>query len=423
MNSGRQKILMYFSTMLVIQIFMFNFPLAADDWPQWRGPERNGQSKEVNLLKSWPGGGPKLIWSKEGLGDGFSSVSVSNGRLYITGVVDEQEMLTAMDLNGTIQWQTIYGSFWEDSYPDARSTPTVDGEQIFVISGMGKLVCFDKTSGNIKWSVDTVEEYDGDYHRWGIAESPLIIDDMIISTPGGDDASVVAFNKNTGKLIWRTSSLSEQANYCSPILINRGDKKIIATQLTNYFVGINAADGSVLWQDDYEEYQDDPKDININTPLYHDGFIYITSGYNDGGAMYELSEDGTKITRKWVDQTLDVHVGGVVKVGDYIYGANWENNRMGNWVCLDWNTGKVMWEEEWNNKGSIITAEGMLYCYDEKKGNVALVKANPQKFDIVSSFKIPLGKGPHWAHPSISDGRLYMRHGEALMVYDIKSKK
>ncbi len=423
MNLGRQKILVYFSTMLVIQIFMFNFPLAADDWPQWRGPERNGQSKEVNLLKSWPDGGPKLIWSKEGLGDGFSSVSVSDGRLYITGVDDEQEMLTSMDLNGTIQWQTIYGSFWEDSYPDARSTPTVDGEQIFVISGMGKLVCFDKTSGNIKWSVDTVEEYDGDYHRWGIAESPLIVDDMIISTPGGDDASVVAFNKNTGKLIWRTSSLSEQANYCSPILINRGDKKIIATQLTNYFVGINAADGSVLWKDEYEEYQDDPKDININTPLYHDGFIYITSGYNDGGAMYGLSEDGTKITRKWVDQTLDVHVGGVVKVGDYIYGANWENNRMGNWVCLDWNTGKVMWEEEWNNKGSIITAEGMLYCYEEKKGNVALVKANPQKFDIVSSFKIPLGKGPHWAHPSISDGRLYIRHGEALMVYDIKSKK
>jgi outer membrane protein assembly factor BamB len=423
MISRRQKVITYISIVLSMQFFVFNFPLVAEDWPQWRGPERNGHSKEVNLLNSWPDGGPKLIWSKEGLGEGFSSVSVSDGRLYISGVVDEQEMLTAMDLEGTIQWQTIYGSFWEDSYSEARSTPTVDGDQIFVISGMGKLVCFDRLSGNIKWSVDTVEEFDGDYHRWGIAESPLIVDDMVISTPGGDDASVVAFNKNTGKLIWKTESLSEQANYCSPILIHSGGKKIIATQLTNYFVGINAADGSVLWQDEYEDYQDDPKDININTPLYHEGFIYITSGYDDGGAMYELSKDGTKITRKWIDQTLDVHVGGVVKVGEYIYGANWENNRMGNWVCLDWNTGKVMWEEEWNNKGSIITAEGMLYCYDEKRGNVALVRANPQKFDIVSSFKIPLGKGPHWAHPSISDGRLYIRHGEALMVYDIKSKK
>jgi outer membrane protein assembly factor BamB len=412
--------IIYFVT---FSLFFLNMPSSADDWPQWRGPDRTGQSNENNLLKTWPKDGPKLLWSKEGLGKGFSSVSISQGRLYMTGVVDDQEMLTAMDLDGNIQWQTIYGSEWEDSYSEARSTPTVDGDQLFVISGRGKLVCFDLASTEIKWSVETVEEYHGDYHSWGIAESPLIVDEKVICTPGGENASVVAFDKNSGKLIWQTSSLSEQANYCSPILIERGGKQIIATQLAESFVGINAADGSVLWQDEYENYQDDPKDININSPLYHDGCVYITSGYDDGGAMFELSMDGTKITRKWVDQTLDVHVGGVVLVNGYIYGANWEDNRNGNWVCLDWQTGKVMYEEKWHNKGSIITADGMLYCYEEKRGNFALVKANPEKFDLVSSFKIPLGKGPYWAHPSISDGRLYVRHGEALMVYDIRSRK
>jgi outer membrane protein assembly factor BamB len=423
MKAKNCRIHKFILAIIVFSFTLLSFESFAEDWPQWRGLERNGISGESNLLKSWPEDGPDLLWSKEGLGDGFSSISVSKGRIYITGVVDGEEMMTAMDLKGNVQWQTIYGDYWEDSYSDARSTPTVDGDQIFVISGMGKLVCIDLSSGKIKWSVDTVEKFDGDYHDWGIAESPLIVDNMVICSPGADEASVVAYDKNSGKFIWQTTSLSQQANYCSPILITRGDKKIIATQLAESFVGINAADGSVLWQDDYEDYQEDARDINIITPVYDDGYIYITSGYDDGGAMFELSADGSKITRKWVDKTLDVHVGGVVKVGDYIYGANWENNRMGNWVCLDWKTGKVMWEEEWNNKGSIISADGMLYCYEEKKGNLALVKANPDKFEMISSFKIPLGKGPHWGHPAISDGRLYVRHGEALMVYDIGSKK
>jgi outer membrane protein assembly factor BamB len=405
---------------IFLSITILNIPVIADDWPQWRGQERNGISNETNLLKSWPEGGPALLWSKEGIGTGFASISISNDVIYITGEKNDDELLTAMDLDGNIKWQIIYGTYWEDSYSDARSTPTVDGDQLYVISGKGELVCIERSSGKIKWSVDTIEKFDGDYHHWGIAESPLVVDNKVICTPGADEASLAAFDKNTGELIWQTTSLSELANYCSPILITRGDKKIIATQLEESFVGINADDGSVLWRVEYESYQDDPRDININTPLYHDGYIYVTSGYDDGGAMFELSADGSKVTLKWVDKTLDVHVGGVVKVGDYIYGANWENNRMGNWVCLDWNTGKVMYEEEWHNKGSIIYADGMLYCYEEKKGNLALVKANPEKFDIVSSFKIPLGKGPHWGHPAISNGRLYVRHGDALMVYDIK---
>ena len=394
----------------------------AGDWPQWRGPERNGQSPETGLLKSWPDAGPALVWSVENLGAGFSSASVSRGKIYITGVVDNMEMLTALDLDGKILWQTVYGDKWKSSYSEARSTPAVEENYVYVISGMGKVFCFESASGQIKWSRHVFDEFDGDYHGWGIAESPLIVDNKLICTPGGSKASVVALDKLNGKVIWQTHELSEQSNYCSPIMIKRGSKKIIATQLADSFVGIDAENGKLLWDDKYEDYQDDPKDININSPLYFNGHIYITSGYDNPGAMYELSADGLQIKRIWVDDVLDVHLGGVVYVDGYIYGSNWEDNRNGNWVCLDWKTGKVKWEQKWGNKGPIITADGMLYCYEEKNGGLALVKANPEKFEIVSSFTVPLGKGTHWSHPAISDKKLYIRHGDALMVYDIAVK-
>jgi len=406
---------------ILLGVFLSTVSLA-DDWPQWRGLNRDGKSAETKLLRKWPEKGPKLLWSVEKLGEGFSSLSVSENQIFTTGVINKKETLTSLDLDGNILWQTTYGDRWKGSYPDARSTPTADGNLVYVVSGMGKVVCFDRKDGKIKWQFHAFDEFDGDYHSWGIAESPLIVDDKVICTPGGDDASVVALNKVTGEPIWQSEDLSEEGNYCSPILIKRGGKKIIATQLEDSFVGLNAEDGSLLWQDEFEEYQEDPKSININSPLYHDGYIFVTSGYDNPSAIYKLSEDGTKIERKWVNDIFDVHVGGVVLVDGYLYGANWENNRKGNWICVDWKTGKTMWEEKWHNKGSIITAGGLLYCYEEKNGNIALVKANSEKFDKISSFKVPLGKGMSWAHPAISDGRLYLRRGGALMVYDISEK-
>lgn len=409
---------------LLIVIYLFCLShVMADDWPQFRGPERNGMSKETNLLKEWPEDGPPLLWFYQGVGEGFSSASISNGSIYVTGEIDDEETIFAFDLKGNLKWKTSYGPVWEGSFPKVRTTPTVDGTNIFMISGMGKIVCLDAVSGTINWSTQTVEEFDGEYHEWGIAESPLIVDDKVIVTPGGEDASIVAFNKSTGATVWQSKGLSEVANYCSPILIERGNKKIIATQLEESFVGVDAQTGKVLWQENYEEYQEDPSGINIVTPLYYDGYIFTTSGYNDGAAMYKLSQDGLKISREWVDKTFDNHHGGVVRIDGYLYGSNWENNRNGNWVCVDWSTGKVMYETKWITKGSVIAAESMLYCYEEKKGNLALVKATPQEFKIVSSFRITKGSGQHWSHPSISDGRLYIRHGDTLMVYDIKSKK
>jgi outer membrane protein assembly factor BamB len=414
------KLMLRFLRNLLLFSLFINCVLYAEDWPQFRGPERNGVSKETNLLKTWPAAGPALIWSYEGIGEGYSSPSIANGFIFVTGVVDSQETLYAFILDGKLKWKTQYGPAWTGTFPSARTTPTVDGKNIYVCSGMGNVVCLDAASGKIKWAVQAVEKFNAEYPKWGMAESPLIIDDKVICTPGGKNASVVALNKQNGKTVWQSNGLSELASYCSPILVQKERQKIIATMLEESFVGIDANNGKVLWQDEFSTYQKKPKAINPVSPIQYQDLIFTTSGYNDGSAMYRLSQGALVAQKTWIDTILDTHIGGVVLVDGYIYGSNWENNRNGNWVSLEWQTGKVMYEKKWINKGSIIAADGMLYCYEEKKGNLALVKATPQDFKIISSFKVPMGSGQHWAHPAISNGKLYLRHGEALM--DIKAK-
>lgn len=393
----------------------------AADWPQWRGPNRDGKSSETGLLKKWPEGGPKLLWSIDGLGTGFSTVSVADGLLYTTGMVGREGILFAYDLQGNLKWKKSYGAEWRGSSPGVRTTPTVDQDRVYVMSGHGRVVCFDAKTGEEKWAVDTLKRFDGKNIRWGISESVLVDRNNLICTPGGKDATIVALDKMTGETVWTSKGLSEKSCYSSLILVERGGNHLVVNITENSVVGVDADTGKVLWVDKFEEYQEKPKNINPVTPVYYNGCIYATSGYDDGGAMLELSLDGSKVSRKWVDTTLDCHHGGVVIVDGYIYGANWKSNRDGNWVCLDWDSGKVMYEEEWICKGSITYADGMLYCYEEKEGTVALVKASPKGFDIVSSFEVSKGTGKHWAHPVVCDGRLYIRHGDALMVYDIKA--
>ncbi len=391
------------------------------DWPQWRGVDRSGVSQETGLLKQWPEEGPELLWSVEAVGKGFSSPSIANGMLYITGILGKKEMLSAYDLDGNLKWQKTYGKAWKKSFPEARTTPTVDGDAVYVISGMGEVVCLDAASGDIRWYVDAFKKFEGKQGSWGTAESPLVVDDKVIYTPCGPQTTVVALDKRTGETVWASESLGDQSGYTSPIWIERGGKKFIVTVTGTYILGIDVQDGTIAWNVNYKQIPPPKggKDINPVTPLYHEGRIYVTSGYDHVGVMLELSEDGANASVLWYDSTLDCHHGGVVRVDGYIYGANWLNNKNGNWVCLDWETGEVKYEEKWHTKGSIIAADGMLYCYEEKKGNVALVTASPEKFNVVSTFRITQGKGPHWAHPVISDGRLYIRHGDALMAYDI----
>lgn len=383
---------------------------------------RDGKSAETELLKKWSEGGPRLLWEVGGLGIGFSSVAVADGFVYTTGMISSEGVLFAYDLEGHLKWKESYGPEWTGSYRGTRTTPTIDADRIYMFSGTGIIACFDAKTGKKHWDVDTLEEFDGENIRWGMSCSPLIDGNKVYCTPGGKKGTMVALDKMTGKTIWATTGLDELSAYCSPILIERGCRRLLITMIQKSVICVSADDGNLFWRIPYPA----PSDTSTITPVYHDGCLYVTSVVNRGitsaGIMFELSADGTSVKKKWNDQTLDCQHGGVIFLDGYLYGSNWYDNTRGDWICLDWETGEVVYKETWNGyKGSFIYADGMFYCYDEA-GNVGLVKASPKSFSVVSTFAITQGSGKHWAHPAISDGKLYIRHGEAMMVYDIRSK-
>ncbi len=399
----------------------------AQEISEWREENRTGVSAETGLMKSWPEGGPVLLWSNLDLYKGNSSVSFGNDMIYITGTNGENDILYGLDMNGKTKWQVVMGRAWNESYPESRATPTVDGNYVYTCSGLGDLACIEGTSGKIIWSYKASEMNNGTYGKWGIAESLIIDGDKLYFSPGGPETATIALNKKTGALVWKSPSIGDKPGYVSPILVKfAGYKMIINVSMLNLYA-VNAENGEILWKVSHNESVDpnmkrwDP--IMCTTPLFKDGMVYFTAGYDIGGMMVKIAEDGKSAARVWTDQVLDDHHGGVVLIDGYIYGSNWINNGNGNWCCIEWNTGKKMWEEKWNNKGSIIAADGFLYIYDEKGGNAGLVRVNPEKFDLVSSFKVNLGNsGPFWAHPVIHNGILYLRHNNALMAYDIKVK-
>lgn len=392
---------------------------------EWRPENRTGVSAETGLLKSWPANGPSLLWSNLELGKGYSSPSFGTNTIYITGLSGNDDILYAISMDGKILWKTAMGRAWTGSSPESRATPTVEGNRVYTCSGLGDLACIDGTTGKIIWTYKASELNKGTYGMWGIAESLLIDGDKIYFSPGGPETMTIAINKSTGSVIWRSASLGDKPCYVSPILVSYAGKKMIINASMGHFYAVDASNGDILWKVAHEMSSDPDMRkyelIKCTTPLFKDGMAYVTGGYDTGGMMIKIGADGKSATVVWTDPVLDDHHGGVVLVNGYIYGSNWINNNTGNWCCIDWNTGKKMWEQPWNCKGSVISAEGMLYIYEERNGNVGLLKANPEKFDLVSSFKVNLGDGgPYWAHPVIHNGILYLRHTNALMAYKIK---
>jgi len=414
---------------LILVLICISIKIQAQVESEWRGINREGKYNETNLLKSWPENGPKVIFEVTGIGKGWSSAAVTKNAIFLTGRKDSLEILSALDHSGKIIWQTSFGNAWMQSFPDSRCTPTVENDNVFVTSGKGEIVCMNTKDGKIRWQVDAIKEYGAVFGEWGCSESPLIIGDKLIFTPSGSTTTMIALNKNSGKLIWKTESIKDTARYMSPSVINYKGKQLILNALSNNIIGVDASNGQIVFQYYYKHHNaqliknwGDWMPVYSNTMLFNDGKLYITSGYNMKGHQFKISDNLKSLEMVWEDTVLDVHHGGVVEVDGYIYGANWLSNSKGNWCCMDWKTGKKMWEETWNTKGSIIYADGLLYVYDEKNGNVGLIKANPTKFELISTFKITKGAGPHWAHPVIKNGLLYIRHGEDLVVYDIKNK-
>lgn len=391
----------------------------------WRGPERNGSYPETGLLKQWPEGGPQLLWETMDAGKGYSSPVVVDGRLYLTGMNEDetQEIFSCYTLDGKKVYETAYSTPWDQTYPETRTTPAIENGKAYVISGSGEIVCLNIADGKIVWKVNGGKDFGRKTGTWGTSECPLVYDDKVIYTPAGDQTTMVALNKDTGELIWKTVALGDEGAYVSPMLITYNGKRQILGSTGKSVLGVDPDKGTIEWTFTDWGREGGRASIAPNTPLFKDGKIFFCHGYDINSTMLQLNDDLKGVTVVWRNTDLDTHHGGYVEVGGIIYGSNWINNNQGNWVAVDWNTGATKYESAWTggkSKGSIVTADGMLYCYDERRGFVGLVRPDPAKFDVVSEFRITKGVGPHWAHPVIVNGVLYIRHGFALMAYKVK---
>ncbi|MEZ5105290.1 MAG: PQQ-binding-like beta-propeller repeat protein [Draconibacterium sp.] len=408
-----------------VLVFMFLVFTSFSQLVQWRGPNRDGIFHETGLLKSWPENGPTQLLEVEKIGKGWSSPIYADGMIYTTGMIDTLDYLSAIDMQGNIKYQVSYGRSWNQSFPDTRSTPTIDGERVYVQSGTGRLVCIERATGKEIWAVDVDKEFECEYHVWGNAETPLIVDDKVICTPGGNKTSVVAFNKITGDLVWQSKSLGGPRAYASATIYEFNGHRVVLAVIASHLIALDPNSGEIewtykYWKSDKWQWQDNGL-IWTNTPVFKDDRIFLTMGYDYPAVMLKVDSTGTSVSEVFVDHTFDNHHHGVILYDGHLYGSNWFDNKRGRWVCMNWETGEIKYVADWDTKGAMVMADGMLYAYNER-GNVGLVKPDPDAFEVVSQFKITKGAGTHWAHPFIADGKLFMRHGDVLMVYDIKAK-
>jgi outer membrane protein assembly factor BamB len=391
---------------------------------QFRGPDRDGKFPESGLLKEWPEGGPELLLEYEGIGTGWSSV-ISNGKyIYASGMIDRMDHLTCIDFEGNLKWQVEYGKSWDQSYPDTRGTPTIEGDRIYIISGTGELVCLDAETGATRWKKHVDQEYQAEYHDWGVAEMPLIVGNKIICSPTGALTTFVALDKMTGEEIWKTPGTNGQRSYVSPVLRKfNGKDYVLGASASDFFI-VDPDNGEIKTSYTYFDssiWKWQPRGmIWANAPVVKGNMIFLSIGYDYPAKMIRVNEDLSSIEEVYTSTLLDNHHHGLIELDGFLYGSYWIHNNAGNWACLEWNTGKVMYDQEWNSKGELVYADGMFYVYEEKRGNVALVKPDPSGFKVVSSFQVEKGRGPHWSHPYIFEGKMFLRHGDVLMVYALK---
>jgi outer membrane protein assembly factor BamB len=400
-------------TVAVIAVLAAGMTGMAGDWPQWRGANRDGICTEKGLAKSWPKDGPKLEWAKEGVGKGYSTVAVADKKLYLTGEIDKQGILFCLSLTGDTLWQSPYGPEFVTSYPGARSTPTVDGGNVYVMSGQGQVSCFAAKDGREIWKIDTQQKFGASIVQWGIAESILIDGDNLICTPGGKDATVVALNKKNGETVWISKGSGEKSAYCSAIAVNHGTTRMIITMVEKSIIGIDAKTGNLLWRHPHETKYN----VNPVTPIYRDGLVFASSNYGTGSVLLKIAGDGKSVTQIWKGPKPDVHHGGIVLFGDIVVGAIAQG-----WVGVELSTGNLKWENPGVKKGSLIALGSDRVIGYGENGEVALMDVAASGLTTKGNFKVTQGSGEHWAHPVISDGVLYLRHGTTLMAYDIRDK-
>jgi outer membrane protein assembly factor BamB len=389
---------------------------------QWRGKDRAGIYQETNLLKSWPAEGPKEIWTVENIGDGFVSPVFIDDRFFITGEIDSMSILFCFNLKGEKQWQTTLGKEWMKSYPGSRCAPTIVDDLVYVGTGTGNLYCVRKNNGKLVWSKDLVKDFNGVLPMHGYSEAPLIDGDKIFWTPGGKENNVVALNRFTGKLIWSNKGFGERSGYNSPKLIELPARNILVNFSAYHLMGFDTKTGRLLWAHEQDNYPVKDRipgngDTHSNTVLYENGSIYYAAGDGNCGVKLNLSQDGTGITQVWRNKGFDSYMGGILKIGDYVYGSGTVKPEL---LSINATTGQLT-DSLRIGSGALIAADNMLYYYTQK-GDLNLLSFDQGKMKEVSSFRIKKGNLQHFSHPVIYKGILYQRHGNVLMAFDIRKK-
>jgi len=400
---------------------------AEDSWPQWRGPHRDGVSAATGLLKSWSDEGPPLLWKATGLGAGYASVAVADGRIYTMGKRGSKEFIIALKLeDGKELWAAEVGQPWGDG---PRSTPTVDEGLVTAIGPHGDLVCVAAESGKEVWRKNFAQDFGGKMMSgWGFCESPLIDGDKLICTPGGKGAHIVALHKKTGELIWKAaipeigSKGRDGAGYSSIVVSEAGGVRQYVQLLGRGCVGVAADTGRFLWG--YNKIANGT--ANIPTPIIDGDYVFCSSGYNTGAALLKLSREGDGVRAEEVyfldPKELQNHHGGLVKIGDYIYGGHGHNN--GFPICVEMRTGKIVWRKDrgpGTGSAAVVYADGQLY-FRYQNGLMALIDATTDGYQLQGTFQIPDSNKPSWAHPVVLDGRLYLREQDQLLVYNVSAK-
>ncbi len=400
----------------------FSLAISAADWPQWRGPERNGISKETGLAKEWPKEGPKLLWQAKDIGDGYSTPAVVGERLYlISNQGMENEFVHALSVaDGKEVWKTTIGKVGPNQgpqYPGTRSTPTFDGDALYALGSNGDLVCLNAADGKEQWRKDLRKDFGGKPGKWAYAESPLVDGEVLVVAPGGSKATIVALNKKSGNVVWESViPEGDEAAYASAMIVEVGGLKQYVEFLSKGLVGVEAKTGKLLWR--YEKTaQNSP--ANIPTPLVQDQFVYSAAG-RSGGGLVQLKAAGSTVEADEVYFTpkLPTAIGGAVVLEGNLYGTNGQGL-----LCAVLKTGDIKWQERGVGAGSVCYADGRLYIHGEN-GEVALVEATPEAYREKGRFAPPeppkKGPGKAWAYPVVANGRLYIREMGTVWCYDVK---
>jgi outer membrane protein assembly factor BamB len=398
--------------------------VARSDWPQWRGPDRDGVSHEKGLLEAWPEKGPKLLWQSEGLGKGMASVAISGGRIYTLGQIKGKTQLVALaQQDGAILWTAEVGP------GNPNCTPTVADGRVFSLGREGDLVCSDADSGKELWRKNFGNDFGGQMMSgWGYSESPLVDGDRLICTPGAADAMIVALDARTGATVWKAAAPAnwggdrgkDGAGYSSIVVSHGGGVKQYVQLTGRGIVSVAADDGRVLWT--YNRVANGT--ANIPTPIVKDDFVFCSSGYGTGSALLKLARDGSGVKAEEVyfldAKELQNHHGGMIRIGDHIYCGHGHNN--GFPMCIDMRTGERLWKEQrgaGTGSAAVAYADDRLY-FRYENGEMALVAAEPAEYRLISQFTLASVKGKSWPHPVIVGGRLYVRDQESLLCYDVR---